>query len=720
MKKIIFIMIIKILALSLILANDDIYLDMSLEELYNIEIFRSASKRPEDLFEVPLSVTIIKRQDIINAGVQTIPEALRLAPGLIVREVTAGNYDVHIRGFDTATSNFQIPTPNCSIILVMVNDRVIYDYFSGGTFWESVSVDVNDIERIEVIRGPASALYGPNAVAGVINIITTKKDLFAEKFNVYADIVTNQNDNKIYLGTNFKLGKHIDFSLSANYQNLVRNESKYYSWKHKKFVDLENLDTYMFYPEDTTPFDWLFVNYKSKDLALEKSGINFRCDLDLENGNYTSIELGAFKSESQKVFYNNFFTPLSYYSSEGYHLNFKTYYNKFLVQFSANQGKNDNNYYWNRYNYENHDINIEYDFSIGKFYLRPAVSHRASHYGSHLLTDRDYSDYDISIPKEKKSIYSVSYSIFADFYATDKLRLVKGVRYDNFSVNDKTSETYEMAATYRYDKDNLFRAVISKADRTPFMLDTFIGKASRVNFVLDEDENIIADIVFQGSENLPYLTAYTTEFGWRKKISSTLKIDTEFFVSMMENFSTFQSIGETRVDTVFVGTEVYYLLQDEVKLSNDEELKVFQWGLSSELNYRPNFKSNYKLYFMLQETIDSIVDKDLKKIDFTSKVNNSTPTIFGGFSSYNKIFDKFSLSFNAYFCSKQVYQNFTVSEEKFHTVPAFISLNSKINYSIADSHNLYLVFKNITGTHREYAFVDRAKLSVLLGCSLNF
>jgi len=58
----------------------------------------------------------------------------------------------------------------------MIDNRIVYSYFTGGTFWETLPVDIVDIERIEIVRGPASALYGPNAVAGVIHIITTKPD----------------------------------------------------------------------------------------------------------------------------------------------------------------------------------------------------------------------------------------------------------------------------------------------------------------------------------------------------------------------------------------------------------------------------------------------------------------------------------------------------------------------------------------------------------------
>jgi len=153
--------------------QNEVYNKMTLEELLNIDVVVTASKRPEDLFEAPLSVSIIKKEEIENSGVTSIPEALRLGQGVIVREITPGNYDVHIRGLDDITKNAFISLPYNTTTLVMIDNRIVYSYFTGGTFWEAFPIDINDVERIEIVRCPASALYGPNAVTGVINIITS-------------------------------------------------------------------------------------------------------------------------------------------------------------------------------------------------------------------------------------------------------------------------------------------------------------------------------------------------------------------------------------------------------------------------------------------------------------------------------------------------------------------------------------------------------------------
>ena len=154
-------------------ANDDDLYDLSLQDLMKIEIV-SASKKAESTFDAPLSSTVVTKSEIEASGVTTIEEALRLVPGMIVREETNGNFDTHIRGNDNLPpGNFTFFSMN-NMTLVMIDGRPVYNYANGGTFWETLPISLVDVERIEVVRGPSTALYGPNAVTGVINIITNK------------------------------------------------------------------------------------------------------------------------------------------------------------------------------------------------------------------------------------------------------------------------------------------------------------------------------------------------------------------------------------------------------------------------------------------------------------------------------------------------------------------------------------------------------------------
>jgi iron complex outermembrane receptor protein len=123
----------------------------------------SASRTATLPADAPAAITIITADDIRLSGVTNIPDILRRVPGLSTLTMGAGNTNLAIRGFNQRISNK---------LLVLVDGRSAYFDFLGGTFFRTMNIDLADIERIEVIRGPGSTLYGANAFGGVVNIIT--------------------------------------------------------------------------------------------------------------------------------------------------------------------------------------------------------------------------------------------------------------------------------------------------------------------------------------------------------------------------------------------------------------------------------------------------------------------------------------------------------------------------------------------------------------------
>src|SRR3989440_1237781 len=117
--------------------------------------------------KAPASLTVITADEIRLTGAATIPEILRRVPGVDVAEMNPSDTNVSVRGFNRRIANK---------VLVLVDGRSVYQDFLGATLWTLLDVSVQDIARIEVIRGPGSALYGANAYAGVVNIITKTGD----------------------------------------------------------------------------------------------------------------------------------------------------------------------------------------------------------------------------------------------------------------------------------------------------------------------------------------------------------------------------------------------------------------------------------------------------------------------------------------------------------------------------------------------------------------
>jgi len=137
-------------------------LQMTIEDLMNIEI-TSASKKEQRLAEVPAAAFVITQDDIRRSGMTTLPELLRLVPGVQVAQVNSNKWAIAIRGFNNLFADK---------VLVLVDGRTVYDRLNSGVFWESIDVPLDEIERIEVIRGPGGATWGANAVNGVISVVT--------------------------------------------------------------------------------------------------------------------------------------------------------------------------------------------------------------------------------------------------------------------------------------------------------------------------------------------------------------------------------------------------------------------------------------------------------------------------------------------------------------------------------------------------------------------
>lgn len=137
-------------------------ISMRFEELVNVTI-SSLSKRDEKYLSTAGAVFVISSDDIRRAGVRSIPDALRLAPGLQVSQTNMNQFQIGIRG----QADFWT-----DLLLVMVDGRPIYNTTFSGVWWVTQNYPLEEIERIEIIRGPGGSIWGSNATNGIINVIT--------------------------------------------------------------------------------------------------------------------------------------------------------------------------------------------------------------------------------------------------------------------------------------------------------------------------------------------------------------------------------------------------------------------------------------------------------------------------------------------------------------------------------------------------------------------
>jgi len=130
------------------------------------DVVVSASKREQKIGEAPAAIFVLTKEDLRYSGVSSIVEALRMAPGVEIYHINPSNITLGMRGLTTEMNN---------LVLVLIDGREVNVDLFGQTFWEALPISIEEIERIEVMRGPGSTLHGANAYSGVINIITRRQ-----------------------------------------------------------------------------------------------------------------------------------------------------------------------------------------------------------------------------------------------------------------------------------------------------------------------------------------------------------------------------------------------------------------------------------------------------------------------------------------------------------------------------------------------------------------
>ena len=352
--------------------------ELSLEELMDINIY-SASKKVEKIFNSPLSSTTITRREIENSGATSIMEALRMVPGMIVREHTNGNYDIHIRGLDNTLRQNTGIGHNSTITLVTIDGRPVYNPNVGGTYWETLPIGLNDVERIEVVRGPSAPLYGPNAAAGVINIIT--RDITEEGPQLLRGDLQAGNAGtyigNVALGTT--IGNKTKVMVSGNYQTRDRHQTQFFDKTTNQFVPNASAVTPQAAVPGITPVVPFIDLLDDAQLAQERKGINLFFDHTVSEAVYFGFETGYQDSYSLKFFSDNDYTYHTAGKSDSYYINAHLNYHNLRVRGSFTSGFEHANMTSlasdSRIDFNKADFLAEYDFVVSeKLTIRPGIN----------------------------------------------------------------------------------------------------------------------------------------------------------------------------------------------------------------------------------------------------------------------------------------------------------------------------------------------------------
>lgn len=733
------------------LRNDSVdYFNMSLEDLMNLEIV-AVSKKAESSFDAPLSSSIITKDEIINSGATTIEEAFRLVPGFIVREETNGNFDIHIRGNDNLPSgNFAFFTEN-AMSLIMVDGRKVFNNMNGGTFWETLPVSLTDVERIEIIRGASTALYGPNAVNGVVNIITKKA---ADKsFSVDGNLMAGNTGTTIgdFAINNSFSENRLKTRISANYEKRDRFTENYYNWVDGTYGPYTNLIDYMSAdptnPDNNSSLEPGHPTYKNPELAKDRYGINAWLSYKASEEIDFSLSAGLQNSTAQTVFMEGSRTPITSREADSYYFNTIGNIHGLSVQFSGNFGTQDiyvGSSTSSKYDFSNIDAILEYDWSLGDLTLRPGISYQHVNYN-----DSDYlpsADSKNGYINGEAILSNFAYYLRGDFKATDKLRLIAALRMDHYNKPDDNYFTYQLIGTYKPNEKNLLRASYSKANRGPVIVDFYTN--------YEEGSPSSGQLVqYLGNDHMNLATSNVLELGYRGQLTKQLQIDLEAFYSVTEDFSTFEpniisTPGENFADSGNPYLHLAYNYQNAT-------VKAKQTGLTASILYALSTKFQIKAFGTLQKTeLEDLMVKEVPMLilpdatppNFGSYTNavyktvnqthEQTPAFYGGITANYRPIEKLNLFVGLNYYSKQTYtHDFAYSQYHYlsteYDIPGYTgngvaeikantSVNAKVSYKIYKNSSIFINARNLFGSSEpEFGFADKRGALFLGGINID-
>lgn len=448
------------------ISHSDDYLSMSLEELMNVEII-TASRKSQKISESPIAVSVITAEDIKRSGMTNIPDILRRVPGVDVASLTSSGYAVTTRRLNERYSNK---------MLAMIDGRLINKPFLGHTLWQNIPVQLEEIERIEIIRGPGSILYGANAFAGIINIITKSPEDLKGTF-----VEAGVGNLDTYRGTLIHAGKieKLNYKISLGWEQ-GDNWEDLWDGRHR----------------DTTRADFrgeyeLGADKKVKFQAgLIEGNYQVIC---MHGGSYVDIDPGD-----------------SYYQVEYNQPNFhvRTYRNSTRQwETTVPTGKKRK-----MYGDLNH-LELQHSFASGKYHNFV--------WGGNISQDK----VDQTIIDEKRS-----YDLWAVYFEDqiklgDAFTLALGGRYDDHSVFDNHF-TPRTSLIYQFRKNHSFRLSYSTAFRNPSFVELYRQ--------IDKKQGT-KTIKKRGNDSLEPEEVNSFELGYYGLLSKRLNVGASLFYNEAEH-----------------------------------------------------------------------------------------------------------------------------------------------------------------------------------------
>jgi iron complex outermembrane recepter protein len=485
-------------------SSDSDLTEKSLEDLMNINV-TSVSKKEQKTSQAPGAIFVISQDDIRRSGAENIPDLLRMVPGLDVAQIDAGKWAISARGFNGQYSNK---------LLVLIDGRTVYTPIFAGVFWDSQNVPLDTIERIEVIRGPGAAVWGSNAMNGVINIIT----------------LNSANTQGGYLSAG--IGNISTGSETLRYGGKIRGLGTYRVYAEGFHYDslptLNGLDG-----KD----DWRLVHggfradsvLSAKDSVITE-GETYKGDA----GEMATTPISLTPPETETVALHdvysgwNLLSKWSHTVSPGSQTSLQMYFDR--------TNRDDTTY---AVGLNIFDMEFQHHVAVGaRQDVVWGVGYRVS-------SDDTVPTLRIIFTPQDRNLHLFSSFVQDEITVRpERLQLNLGARVE---LNDYTGFGFQPSArlVWTPDRNNMVWGAISSADRTPSRSDTDI----RVNYVALPGPGSMPMLVsLFGNPNFKNERLTAFEVGYRNSWTSTLSIDSTIFYNRYRDLVSLEP-GEPTIET---------------------------------------------------------------------------------------------------------------------------------------------------------------------------
>ena len=541
------------------------FTELSIEELMNTSI-TSVAKKPQKLSDAAAAVFVISGNDIRRSGVTSIPEALRMVPGLQVARIDASKWAISSRGFNGRFANK---------LLVLIDGRSVYTPLFSGVFWDVQDTILEDVERIEVIRGPGAQLWGANAVNGVINIIT-KHARETQGGLVSAGIGT---EDRVF--GNFRYG--------AKFGN-----NNYYR-TYVKYFDRDNA---------------VDVDGAEADDGWDALRAGFRSDWTISDDNSFVLQGDIYKNdEGQTISTFSVTPPYRNYVSENIESSggnvLMLWKRSFLtsdIEFQTYYDRTENKQTIGKISQETFDIDFqqrfigssrhEFTWGLGYRFIRDRIN------------DTPYISFDPD--KRNDNLFSA--------FLQDEIEIIKNLMYftigSKFEYNDYTG--FEMQPGGRLlltlnDRYSVWSSV-TRAVSTPSRIDhdsSIPGSSAIPPFTTLNPSPFPVVWTVDGNPDYESEELIAYEFGIRGQLTDRLSMDIAAFYNKYDNLRTVEMAGMAGIS---MSDSADYLI---VPLYIDNMMSGNTYGLEVLLNLKALEWWNMQVVYSLLET-NLKVNKDSK------------------------------------------------------------------------------------------------------------